>query len=1101
MAYIINGMVYTDHPLMDNVIYHLDIILKKVEIKDEALALKYETKESIMLSETYMSIKSGNIIFDTFPFTEELLLAYGYPRKKAYNYSVDRNLIPETERHKLFVFCCNKFLEDYVETNNYYRALMGLPWIEEGEPEDEYFVYIDESYVPDEPYLEGVIDFHKPLHEYTNYEIAVLTYTSAFERIYNEYTGLKYKYLHFLGDTRLDLYDIRRAAKWDIVYMPSVELTVSDRFKQLYNLNRTLYLQRFTNEAYSIGSDYYDEFMIVMVLCQTYTDMIADIPEWYVRRDVFDLRTCQLFLESHGIEFFKEIPLKYQVRLVKNMNKLIKYKSTNKNIWDIVNIFNIGNTTVYKYYMFKKRIVDEKGSYVTGENPSDEYELEFIKAPIGASFDDTIKDNIYRTPYDDVTYADKYWDGLDTHENVYNNHLAKDFTIEGTKFMSIENNVDLSNYATQVEFFYGLLLDSDMEIGEITINIPTISNIISLPLSDIFSLLYCMSALYEGYELKIKTPTNMRYDPKPEFEKYDTFDGGYVDTIISDIDLDGGTPTTQNKFRVPVNGGNGVEYTEITQESFHDWIRHYYPYIWTDMSDRIVGFNMKADLKELAELVGFRHSKFQFSRGYTLEELGVSHFMAIRHITSIDVLLQVFKTNMEIHDDLSFRIAHTETRDELVVLQFVYDYLFTRKFDYERYRLKATGELATTYDEILREKNYVIYKYYQTILNETDIETRKDMIRAAMNDIINTLDYYIKGDYFKYIFNIFTVATFKAQLNYMYMVINFFKSYKVYFLEVYTTFTTDDKMDNQLHMTDGIAEMNYNYIYPDKMEYRDTLAINTHHVFQERGLRDNFIEVLEFYKKYDEDPRVDLDADGGDVFTPNDLEDNNVDIFTVGNYDDLRDLDGGGVSLESHAPYHMFNGGVEGSGKVLDDLDGGGVFEQLSYVNLDGGGVKEKLQDYRPSFSYNFSVDGGKASMRNYITRTMIIRIVDNQIRLDIRLHNRKYDYNYYNDGVKNSLRIMTDGLYIKDIYVDIKTLDILNSNINSFVDDIYKLYNRVKHLPNINILIKLIINLVNEYIDSLGDHKKYVDDKAKELYDNFMKNFVNYPLFTWGSF
>ena len=82
-----------------------------------------------------------------------------------------------------------------------------------------------------------------------------------------EYTGLKYKYLHFLGDTRLDLYDIRRAAKWDIVYMPSVELTVSDRFKQLYNLNRTLYLQRFTNEAYSIGSDYYDEFMIVMVLC------------------------------------------------------------------------------------------------------------------------------------------------------------------------------------------------------------------------------------------------------------------------------------------------------------------------------------------------------------------------------------------------------------------------------------------------------------------------------------------------------------------------------------------------------------------------------------------------------------------------------------------------------------------------------------------------------------------------------------------------------------------------------------------------------------------------------------------------------------------
>ena len=38
MAYIINGIVYTDHPLMDEMVYHLGIIMNRIEIKDEQLS-------------------------------------------------------------------------------------------------------------------------------------------------------------------------------------------------------------------------------------------------------------------------------------------------------------------------------------------------------------------------------------------------------------------------------------------------------------------------------------------------------------------------------------------------------------------------------------------------------------------------------------------------------------------------------------------------------------------------------------------------------------------------------------------------------------------------------------------------------------------------------------------------------------------------------------------------------------------------------------------------------------------------------------------------------------------------------------------------------
>ena len=87
--------------------------------------------------------------------------------------------------------------------------------------------------------------------------------------------------------------------------------------------------------------------MILLILAQTFNDMIVDTPEWYIRRDIFDIRSVQYFLESYGVKFFKEIPLKYQIRIVKNLNKLIKYKSSNKNFADILEIFAAKNTSIY----------------------------------------------------------------------------------------------------------------------------------------------------------------------------------------------------------------------------------------------------------------------------------------------------------------------------------------------------------------------------------------------------------------------------------------------------------------------------------------------------------------------------------------------------------------------------------------------------------------------------------------------------------------------------------------------------------------------------------------------------------------------------------
>ena len=77
MAYSINGKVYTDHPLMDEIVYNCKIIMQGIVVKNDIKANDNEDETSLNESDTFMMIKSGNTKFSVFPFTSEILYAYG----------------------------------------------------------------------------------------------------------------------------------------------------------------------------------------------------------------------------------------------------------------------------------------------------------------------------------------------------------------------------------------------------------------------------------------------------------------------------------------------------------------------------------------------------------------------------------------------------------------------------------------------------------------------------------------------------------------------------------------------------------------------------------------------------------------------------------------------------------------------------------------------------------------------------------------------------------------------------------------------------------------------------------------------------------------
>ena len=386
MAFYINNSANTSHPLMDAIVKYSKIILDDMVLKNEEVATSYETPSSLEWSDYFLAVKNGSMRLGFFPPTllYAYLREYGYSGYAASNIVEDPTKVTKEESEQILAFCNKRFLEDYEEENLYYRRLNGLPPIDT----DEFDIYIDyETYGQylDIDNARTDFDFSKPIHEYSVTEITTLETIGIMDILYDKYINNNedkdsregYKYLRFLGGRKIDIYTARIANNWDILYMPPVDIYVSTRFKELYAANRNVYERKIDQLAYSVRSDHFQEMVMFMIVCQTFNDMIVDTPEWYIRRDIIDLRSVQYFLESQGVKFFEDIPMRYQIRIVKNLNRLIRYKSTDKNIFDILEIFASEDTQVYQYYLLKKyRTTDLKSHTITGfPPPPEEWEM------------------------------------------------------------------------------------------------------------------------------------------------------------------------------------------------------------------------------------------------------------------------------------------------------------------------------------------------------------------------------------------------------------------------------------------------------------------------------------------------------------------------------------------------------------------------------------------------------------------------------------------------------------------------------------------------------------------------------------------------------
>ena len=486
-------------PILDELVYNLKKLVYSSTIKREDIAQKYETVESERQGNIYISSILNRCTINSFIIEYRDLYTVGYPEHLIKEALEDKSTILYDFRQAIVDYKEKQFIDNYNELNNYYRSLNGLPDL--GDPG----IKIDSTYLPDR--LKGTIDFNLYLHEMDVNTLDVLYAFEVIDRVKLE--NPTKKYLDHMGSRRISIYDARTANNFDLLYTtndcPSL---VTSKFREKYELSKEYVKKVNYKEAYKIESDYYDSFIATQIIIQTIKDTILEIPNFIIRRDFFDIRTIQLMFESNGIDFFEEIPMRYQLAMVKNLNRLIKFKSTTTNIIDICSLFGFDNIEVFKYYLLRIRKKDITGRYQIYYKKDDKgndvldyeanYDLKFLKVPIKEEADNYIRDENSIYDYDEIVEEDKYWNGNLSHDYVKRKILEKEFNYVQSKYISIDTVYSLTELTFQMCYFYNILFDKYKFEEMLQIRVPTIDGYAKFNFTNLICYLYALMYEYNG---------------------------------------------------------------------------------------------------------------------------------------------------------------------------------------------------------------------------------------------------------------------------------------------------------------------------------------------------------------------------------------------------------------------------------------------------------------------------------------------------------------------------------------------------------------------------------------------------------------------------
>ena len=485
-------------PLMDDVVFYLKKMCTESVIKLQNLADINETALTAHDAYRYLCAVDDSAQFSLYEYTFNELLDAGVPNDIIHEAYVDTSLVPTFAREILLRNKKEDIINTYREGNDYYKMLNGQP-----RNENE-FIYLTEDWVPPELTLSNI---GTPIHNYSDEECDLLYHYGIIDNLKREYPYCTY--LDYLGSKKISIYTARKAGNFNLLYVPhDVPIELMERFKDRLALNRVYIENVVHSDAYRFKSDNYDNFLAVLLMILTTIDIVSEIPDMINKYEIFDLKMVKLIFDNYDIDYFDEIPFHYQLSMIKNLHKLLKYKSTTLNVVDICSLFGFDNVRVFKYYLLKERKMRD-GKYVFKYDPDTyeldtdaSYDLKFIKVPIKETVSKYLNKPSHIIEYDQMVKKDPLWNGGLNHEYVKSEIMKLQFNHYYTKYMSVDVLNAISTMAFQMCYFHNILFDDHYVEDRLLINLNNVYPSASrkFRLVDVLCFLYALGYRYRGYK-------------------------------------------------------------------------------------------------------------------------------------------------------------------------------------------------------------------------------------------------------------------------------------------------------------------------------------------------------------------------------------------------------------------------------------------------------------------------------------------------------------------------------------------------------------------------------------------------------------------------
>ena len=455
--------------------------IQSIVVKRTQKAVLYETADIKREADRYVAMMDGMTEWASFGnFDYEVLVAAGLSSDIITNAISNKELIPYDMRQICMNLQRQYVIDNYVEKNDYYRTLNGLPPINEDEKK---FVYVGPNDL-------GLPE-STPVHLMTLGQQDTILTSGLINTLLEKYPDKEY--INHIGMKKISPYKARSALNYQILYMENSEIPyISNDFSKFYANARNYVMKGLYNNDDRTLYDSYDAFMGFTIIVMAINRVFGAIFKQGITREFYDDNLIRDLFQCYNIPYEESIDLKYQRELAKKLNVLLQKKSSNNVLVDIKSLFNYNQVNIYQYYLMKdykhddngdpiiiyKHIVDEEGNEKEVIDYEKTFDIYFQKVNIATqnkAVELTNPSN--RINYVSLVGDDPYWSN---DSDLINKIYTNSFNSIITKYMSIDVAYDVSKLMYEVSHAFRLIFDANEHTKNIRVILPYVDDPVSL---------------------------------------------------------------------------------------------------------------------------------------------------------------------------------------------------------------------------------------------------------------------------------------------------------------------------------------------------------------------------------------------------------------------------------------------------------------------------------------------------------------------------------------------------------------------------------------------------------------------------------------------